>query len=133
MSEQELRELIETNFRLVGMSLREVAGRFGTMDEEMGTIRGGLDSVRVGLEEVARKVDSLGEEVGSLGEEVGSLRELAQANQASLVETADRLDQTLDALKVLAFSDVDSKARLQKIETRLESVEARLDKLDLAS
>lgn len=105
MSEEELRTLIETNFRLIGLSLREVASRTGQIGDELGRIQ----------------------------EELGHVKGLSRSNNSALVEMADRLDQTLEALKTLAFSDVESKARISELESQMQSVLVRLAKLDPAS
>ncbi|MEW6278598.1 MAG: hypothetical protein AB1758_08260 [Candidatus Eremiobacterota bacterium] len=118
MSEEDLRDVIETNFKLVGMSLREMGVRSGKMEQGLAEVRSDFEAMKTSIQRA--------------GQEIDQVRQLALANQAAFNELADRLDQTLEALKTLAFSEVESKKRLTTLETQMTSVLERLDRLDPA-
>ncbi|MEW6280873.1 MAG: hypothetical protein AB1758_19820 [Candidatus Eremiobacterota bacterium] len=82
MGEDELRQVIETNFKLLALSMRDVSAGTGNMEIS-------LAQVKVRLEEV--------------GTEIDTLKADAVANQKAFSTMADTLEETLEAIKTLAF------------------------------
>ncbi len=77
MGDEDLRQIIEDNFRLLALSMREVGSRTGKMETELGEL----------------KVD--------LTERLNSVQSLAAQNQTSFEEMAQRLESVVEAVKTL--------------------------------
>lgn len=94
MADEDLRRVIEDNFRLMSLTLRET----GTM------FRQDLTGLK---EELDRRID-----------------ELSTGVDGRLDAVADRLDQTLEAIKTLAFADVEHRQKVTDLEKRVEQLES---------
>ena len=104
-AEDDVKELIETNFKLLAMSLREASVRSGEMETNLGDVK-----------------------------------DLAEFNKTSFQDMATRLDQTLEAIKVLAFGGAESKKEIlnlrqevQDLQERLKIVRGQTDRRGLAA
>ena len=90
-ADDDVKELIETNFKLLAMSLREASVRSGEMESNLGDVK-----------------------------------DLAEFNKTSFEEMATRLDQTLEAIKVLAFGGAEAKKEILDLRHRVEDLQERL-------
>ena len=90
--QDDIKDLIETNFKLLAMSLREASLRSGEMESNLGGVK-----------------------------------DLAEFNKTSFQEMATRLDQTLEAIKVLAFGGAESKKEILELRQQVSDLQARLE------
>lgn len=90
-ADDDVKDLIETNFKLLAMSLREASVRSGEMESNLGDVK-----------------------------------DLAEFNKTSFEDMATRLDQTLEAIKVLAFGGAEAKKEILDLRQRVEDLQERL-------
>lgn len=100
MSDDDLRQAMEDNFRLALVSIREVATTTGNLTE--------------GLQQVSRQT-------AALSEHTAELSKATAENQERLRTAADRLELALEAIKTLAFGSAEIRAELTGLRGELRA------------
>lgn len=102
MGDDELRQVIETNFQLMAMSLREASVRAGRMETGLGEVQRGL----------------------------GEVRALAEENQSGFLRLADQMEETLTALKSLGFGQAETRQQILALQEGLQAALGRIEQLE---
>lgn len=130
MDEKHLRQLIETNFQLLSLTMRDMGAR---VDQQGGVLSQTTDSLAQTQDSLAQTQESLARTQESLAqtqELLGEFHELAIANRDALFEAADRVDETLEAIKLLAFGAVEDRQRIGSLEEKYVGLESRIERLE---
>ncbi|MEW6278863.1 MAG: hypothetical protein AB1758_09590 [Candidatus Eremiobacterota bacterium] len=139
MSEDELRQIIETNFRLLAMTMRDASTRAGQAEQGLGDVRTGLDNVqtgleevRTGLEEVRTGLDEVRRGMDAVRTDVDELKALAAADRDAFRKAAETLESSLEAIQTLAFGSAETRQEVTALKEQMKTVLERLDRLERA-
>lgn len=118
MSEEEnLREILETNFRLSILFTRQVGERLG----------GRIDGVGRHMDDVGRHMDDLGHQMDGLSRQIGKMaedmRSVADETRGDFEGLATRQTATLDILRRMGDSSVDLRKELEDLKRRVSDLE----------
>ena len=106
MADDELKELIETNFKFLAITMRDIAGRTNQTETKLSGVQQKMKTIEQDLAETA---------------------DLTRQNREAFERMADRLDQAVAALSTLADSGTEHRRRFEAIEKRLDALEDSRD------
>lgn len=110
-SNDELRSLVETNFKFLAITMRDIAGRSGQTEAKL-----------LGVQQEFKGIQSrLAVVEGDLAETA----HLTRQNREAFEQMADRLDEAVAALGTLAFSAAENRQWRETIERRLDALEGK--------
>ncbi len=116
MGEQELRNLLETNFRFLSITMREGAG-------ELSEVRGGLSEVRRELADVKERLESATNRMDDVTERLGKV-------ESGYLAMADRLDEAIGAIGLVAHGTGELRAERVDLRQEVEDLKERVTRLE---
>lgn len=131
MSEEEnLREILETNFQLSILFTRQVGERLGGRIDGVGRR---MDDVGRRMDDVGRRMDDVGRQMDGLGQQIDKMaedmRSVADEIRGDFEGLATRQTATLDVLRKMGDSSVDMRKEIEDLKRRVSDLEDH----DLAS
>lgn len=121
----ELRSLVETNFKFLAITMRDAASRASQTEARLAGVQGhmtGVDSDLKGVQEGLRSVQAHLRQVDT---GLAETADLTRQNREDFERMADRLDQAVTALGTLAESGTEHRQRFESIEARLAALEGK--------
>jgi hypothetical protein len=103
VSDDDLRGLVETNFKFLAITMRDVAGRTSQTEAKLLGVQSQMKRIEQDLAETA---------------------DLTRLNREDFERMADRLDLAVTALATLGESGTEHRQRFEAIERRLEALES---------
>jgi chromosome segregation ATPase len=101
---EDLRSLVETNFKFLAITMRDIAGRSNQTEAKL-----------LGVQEKMKTIE----------QDLSDTADLTRQNREDFERMADRLDQAVAALGTLAVSGAEHRQRFESIERRLDALEGK--------
>ena len=110
-NDDDLRSLVETNFKFLAITMRDIAGRSGQTEAKL-----------LGVQQEFKGIQS---RLAVVEGDLADTADLTRQNREAFEQMANRLDQAVTALGTLAQSGTEHRQRFESIEARLAALEGR--------
>lgn len=114
---------IETNFRLLMISQRELSVRQKQMNAKLAAVATQVGTIAGNLATVASQMAVMATQMAAVETQMIEVAELAQASAVKSDETADRIEETLGV--VLSFAEGQAEIRVKQATLDEEQAEMR--------